>query len=199
MGPGNLTNEPVFVSTTDLRLAAGSPCIDAGSNAYVQGATDLDGNPRVVNGIVDIGAYEFRGGPIAEDYWQWAAAITNGLTDYDECATGDGYPNLLKYATGSSPTMADDLARMDATMTNGTLGLVFRRNAAATDVTMIVEGAYSTSNQAAWAGVASNVHGSWGAPTNVVENAAVLPAAVTVWDAVSQVTNRFMRLRVTRP
>jgi len=45
----------------DLRPAPGSPAIDAGTNETVPELrpTDLDGNPRILNGIVDIGAYEF--------------------------------------------------------------------------------------------------------------------------------------------
>jgi len=43
-------------------LLSGSPAIDAGNNAY---ATDFDqrgpGFPRIVNGIIDIGAFEFQG------------------------------------------------------------------------------------------------------------------------------------------
>jgi hypothetical protein len=47
----------------NLRLRSGSPCINAGNNAYVSTATDLDGNPRILGGIVDVGAYEFQGSP----------------------------------------------------------------------------------------------------------------------------------------
>lgn len=36
----------------------GSPCRNAGSNANVQSATDIDGNLRIQDGTVDIGAYE---------------------------------------------------------------------------------------------------------------------------------------------
>jgi hypothetical protein len=39
-------------------LQANSPCINAGNNGYVVSATDLDGNPRIVGGTVDVGAYE---------------------------------------------------------------------------------------------------------------------------------------------
>jgi hypothetical protein len=47
-------------------LLIGSPAIDAGNNAY---ATDWDqrgeGFPRIVNGIIDIGAFEYQGGGAA--------------------------------------------------------------------------------------------------------------------------------------
>jgi hypothetical protein len=56
-GIGNIDADPLFADA-DLRLSAGSPCIDAGVNSAVLVATDLDGNPRIVNGIVDMGAYE---------------------------------------------------------------------------------------------------------------------------------------------
>jgi hypothetical protein len=55
--------DPVFVDpvTADYRLQEGSPAIDVGSNAPPGGLGpfDVEGNPRVVNGIVDVGAVEF--------------------------------------------------------------------------------------------------------------------------------------------
>ena len=43
----------------DLHLSIGSPAIDAGNNTFIAGVIfDLDGNPRIMNGIVDMGAYE---------------------------------------------------------------------------------------------------------------------------------------------
>jgi predicted outer membrane repeat protein len=50
----------------DLYLQSGSPAIDTGTNAtfhYVCPSTDLDGNPRPVNGICDMGAYEYDPSP----------------------------------------------------------------------------------------------------------------------------------------
>lgn len=60
-GTGHLTAEPLFVDLTNgnLRLRPSSPCIDAGLNAYARGETDLDGRARILDGRVDIGAYEF--------------------------------------------------------------------------------------------------------------------------------------------
>jgi len=77
-GIANLVNvEPDFVSNTDFRLRAGSPCIDRGNSLadidpLTEGFqllpfTDLLGGPRFVDGdfdgepTVDIGAYEYVG------------------------------------------------------------------------------------------------------------------------------------------
>lgn len=64
-GSGNFTNDPAFVdfAAGNYRLQAVSPCINAGENAFVQGAVDLDGHPRVTGGIVDVGAYEHQPAP----------------------------------------------------------------------------------------------------------------------------------------
>ena len=52
---------PLFINAanSDYRLAPNSQAIDKGNNAYVNSATDITGNPRIANGIVDIGAYEY--------------------------------------------------------------------------------------------------------------------------------------------
>jgi hypothetical protein len=43
----------------DYHLQSGSPCIDIGDNSVVEpDATDLDGNERIIDGIVDMGAFE---------------------------------------------------------------------------------------------------------------------------------------------
>ena len=59
---GCITNAPMFVSSENYRLGYGSPCIDAGTNAYAAGSTDLDGTARIVNTTVDMGAYEYDAG-----------------------------------------------------------------------------------------------------------------------------------------
>jgi hypothetical protein len=71
-GVGNIYMEPLFADANgpdnnpytyednDYHLTSGSPCIDAGANAdWMAEAADLDGNPRIFNGTVDMGVYEF--------------------------------------------------------------------------------------------------------------------------------------------
>ncbi len=67
-GNGNVGDDPLFVrapypdldDSGDLRLSRGSPGIDMGTNTTNPPlpATDLDGDPRILNGTVDMGAYE---------------------------------------------------------------------------------------------------------------------------------------------
>ncbi len=87
-GVGNIDADPLFADPDgpddipgteddDFRLAAGSPCIDAGDNDAVPATvtTDLDGNPRFLDDpvtrdtgepgaigppVVDMGAYEYQ-------------------------------------------------------------------------------------------------------------------------------------------
>lgn len=65
LGAGSFRADPLLVGLGDFHLQVGSPCIDAGNNAPppygTLPATDLDGNPRLVNGVVDMGAYEWQG------------------------------------------------------------------------------------------------------------------------------------------
>jgi parallel beta-helix repeat protein len=66
LNAGNISGDPRFAFPGDTRLLAGSACIDAGLNnpARPLPPTDLDGNPRVLDGngdgtaVVDIGAFE---------------------------------------------------------------------------------------------------------------------------------------------
>ena len=60
-GGNNLTEDPLFVDpdNNDFRLQLTSPGIDAGSNDAINLSTDILRNPRIFNGTVDIGAFEY--------------------------------------------------------------------------------------------------------------------------------------------
>ncbi|MHC5061386.1 MAG: right-handed parallel beta-helix repeat-containing protein, partial [Planctomycetota bacterium] len=83
-GEGNIDVDPEFVNPGywdpnetpadpnddfwvegDYRLLPGSPCVDAGDPDYIAGPddVDLDGNPRIIHGKIDMGAFE---------YWKYA-------------------------------------------------------------------------------------------------------------------------------
>jgi hypothetical protein len=58
LNPGTIADSPFDANDYDYHLPVGSPLINAGSNAFVVGANDLDNMPRIVGSSVDIGAYE---------------------------------------------------------------------------------------------------------------------------------------------
>ncbi len=59
-GDNIINSDPQFVDlqSGDLRLRDNSPGIDAGNNNFVIGQGDIVGTARILNGTVDIGAYE---------------------------------------------------------------------------------------------------------------------------------------------
>jgi len=103
-GTGNITSNPQFVNAAagNFRLQATSPCIGTGNNAYVTTnmTADLDGNSRIINGTVDMGAYE-------------CAAGTSTVTTVTVAAIGDGT------ASGGGNYQAGSSVGISALATNG--------------------------------------------------------------------------------
>ncbi|GEM_PF-686275 len=89
LGNPCITNEPQFVNVDgDYHLQASSPCINAAPvYNWMNGAEDLDGNPRVSGGYVDMGVYEVDTDPVV--------TITNpaGIVAYQTAQTGLGGSN----------------------------------------------------------------------------------------------------------
>jgi len=112
-GIGNFTNAPLFVSSQNLRLHSGSPCINAGKNSYAPGSVDLDGNQRVSGGTVDSGAYEYQNPPSIISYaWlQQYRLATDGSADYSD-PDNDGMNNWQEWVCGTNPTNAQSVLRM---------------------------------------------------------------------------------------
>ena len=102
-GEGNISNNPQFISASDFHLQKISPCINAGTNyPYAFATTDLDENTRIINGIVDMGVYEFNGAFV--DITNDSTTVSYNITSYMISGTNDssviGSMWVLNEATG---------------------------------------------------------------------------------------------------
>ena len=125
VGEGNITNAPLFINQSggNFRPQTNSPCIDAGQN--IQGlAIDLDGRPRIVNGIVDMGAYEFQSTGNGE-FTAWLEQYrlpTDGSADNTD-PDQDGLNNWQEWRCGTVPTNYFSALRLLAPSVNASVAI----------------------------------------------------------------------------
>jgi hypothetical protein len=115
IGLRNITPPPQFVdqSAGDLHLQPNSPCINSGDNALVLGNIDLEGNPRISGGTVDIGAYEFQN-PASLISFAWLQQYglpTDGSADFRD-PDNDGMNNWQEWVCGTNPNDASSVLRL---------------------------------------------------------------------------------------
>jgi hypothetical protein len=125
-GPGNFTNDPAFVNNAgNFNLQSNSPCINAGNNAYATNSTDLNGNPRIVGGTIDIGAYEYQT-PVSMTSYQWLEQYGLPITTNTDASDPNGTPyNVYQdWIAGLNPTNpASVLVMLPPQPTNNASGI----------------------------------------------------------------------------
>jgi len=170
-GLGNITSDPMFVDTNgwaNLRLQLNSSCINAGLSALAPAGPDLDDNPRIKGGTVDIGAYEFQSpaSMISYAWLQQYALPTDGSADTAD-PDGEGLNNWQEWRCGTDPTNALSALRLLAPAVVGS-GLVVRWESVA-DRTYSLE--RSTTASSGFTTLATGIPGQPGTTTYTDNNA----------------------------
>ncbi|WP_370519608.1 choice-of-anchor Q domain-containing protein [Paludibacter sp. 221] len=106
-------DDPMFINSEafDYRLLPVSMAVDAGNNANAVGTVDLEGNPRIYNNVVDLGAYESQKRAVKADANGIVYVKDYGTTTAPEEADGSSwelaYPNLSDPLIAASRAITD--------------------------------------------------------------------------------------------
>jgi len=114
-GADNFTNSPLFLDegAGNFRLQPTSPCINSGNDSAALFGVDLDGNPRIAAGTVDVGAYEVQAATstISFAWLQQYGFATDGSADFAD-PDGDGMNNWREWRCGTNPTNSLSVLRI---------------------------------------------------------------------------------------
>jgi predicted outer membrane repeat protein len=114
-GGANFTADPLFLDMPagNLRLQSNSPCINAGNPLFVTTTLDLDGRPRTVGLLPDVGAHENQAG-VSGAFIAWLqqqGLPTDGSADESDF-DNDLASNRHEWIAGTSPLDPGSVLRM---------------------------------------------------------------------------------------
>jgi hypothetical protein len=162
-GVGNITNGPLFVDQANgnLRLQSNSPCINAGNNASVTVTNDFEGNPRIVGGTVDIGAYECQSPALLACYiWLQNHGLPTDASAVYADSDGDGMNNWQEWRCDTNPTNSQSVLRMMSPV-NDPGGILVQWQSTSTR-SYFLERATNLASQPPFSSLASNIVGQAG-------------------------------------
>lgn len=173
-GTENIVSDPGFVDLTndDFNLLPISPCINSGDNSYVTTATDLNGNPRIVGGTVDIGACEYQT-PVSRISYAWLQQYGLAITTNIDTADLDGaaFNVYQDWIAGLNPTDPSSvLAMFPPVPTNSPAGFVVSWQSVS-NRTYIVQSSTNLAVQPAFTTIQTNIAGQSGTTSYTDTNA----------------------------
>jgi len=184
-GKGNTTSPPRLAAARNPHLLPGSPCIDSGNNARAAG-TDIDGQPRIANGTVDIGCDEFtppctgglrvailpawtKGTAIRRRRWGWQLSRESGLAfPFEAVVTGTPHSLVWQWGDGTKTTQ-DFLTshayarpgtyevRLTAANTSGSVSCTTRVHVATATTRYVAVGGGHVAPFTSWANAATSI------------------------------------------
>ncbi len=171
-GTNNIAADPLFVNPAagDYHLQPNSPCINSGDNASVTAATDLDGNPRISSGTVDMGAYELQN-PASRISYAWLQQYglpTDGSADSAD-TDHNGMSNWQKWRAGLDPTNPNSVLALLSSTNNGPGISVTWQSVGG--ISYYLQRAASLSGAPAFSSIQSNIVGQAGTTTYQDTNA----------------------------
>jgi hypothetical protein len=154
----------VNAAVGDYHLQSNSPCINAGNNLMATNDTDLDGNPRIKGGTVDVGAYEYQS-PASVLSYVWAqqyGLATDGSADFAD-SDSDGLDNWQEWKAGTIPTNAISVLKISSLSTGGSnLSVTWQ---SVPGLVYFLQRSTNLSAPAAFSTIKSNLFGQIGATT----------------------------------